>query len=93
MTKHKEFEKRIHEWIQNERFIKQVQEKMHQEPDSFEQILERIEFNVMDAYRDIIQYPEPCPECTRTGNDHDGECSIGEPNMAKFGIDEKVLND
>ena len=75
MTK-KEFEERISEWIHNERSFLQEWKSGECKPiSSIDSILERIEFNVMEAFYDYI-YPEPCPECGRSGRDHDGECSL-----------------
>lgn len=39
------------------------------------EVLERIQFNVIERYRDLVRFPDPCPNCGRSGTDHDGECS------------------
>lgn len=36
--------------------------------------LERLEFNIIDTYRRLIRFPDPCPYCHRNGLDHDMEC-------------------
>lgn len=78
---HQEFKSRIKDWIENERSFlehwKRGDIASNGEEYSLDHILHRINFNVMDAYDDLIRSPDPCPECTRTGGDHDGECPIG----------------
>lgn len=74
-----EFKYRIHSWIQNEREILEELKCGKVRPNwtglcVIDSILNRIEFNVLDAFYDYI-YPEPCLECSRTGKDHDSECS------------------
>jgi hypothetical protein len=94
----KEFAKRIHDWIQNERdfLIEWKTATQHRPVAELDSILERIEFNVMDAFYDYI-YPEPCQECGRTGKDHDCECSHFDDEdsrtMDKYRVDSKVLDE
>jgi hypothetical protein len=38
--------------------------------------LERLEFNVIDVYRKLIRFPDACPDCHRSGLDHDMECQM-----------------
>jgi len=68
-----DFEKRATGWIMNE----EGKTKWYWNTKIFKTekpVLERIVFNVVDAYRDLIRFPEHCPGCTRSGRDHDGEC-------------------
>lgn len=67
------FEERAREWIMNEEgeskfYAGELTVNVHKET------CESILFNVIDAYRDLIRFPDPCPYCTRSGRDHDGEC-------------------
>ena len=48
------------------------------EVNTSKEILEEIKFNVIDAYRRLIRFPERCPSCTRNGRDHDGACETPE---------------
>ena len=98
MTK-KEFQSRIHGWIQNEKeFLEEWKSgeipKNRRGVCNVDSVLERIEFNVMDAFYAYV-YPEQCPECSRTGHDHDGECShFDDKNLRgrdKWGVDANVL--
>lgn len=70
-----EFHKRVRGWIQNERNFLPPQ-------DGLDIVLGRIEFNVMDAFADYI-WPEMCPDCTRDGKSHDGECEIGDEKIER----------
>lgn len=42
------------------------------------EILDRIQFNVIERYRSLIRFPDPCPNCGRNGTDHKGECATPE---------------
>lgn len=87
------FEKKVIEWVMNEEgenlfFAKTLKTNTHI------LVLERIIFNVISAYRDLIRFPDQCPNCGRVGNDHDGECPIpvtpdGGWESRDFGIFEK----
>jgi hypothetical protein len=71
--KRDDFEKRAAGWIWNELgehkfYAGELTITAHKET------LSRIEFNVIDAYRDLIRFPDKCPGCTRSGRDHDMEC-------------------
>lgn len=96
----KEFQKRIHEWIQNERsFLEEwksgIIPRNRIGVSNLDSILERIEFNILDAFYDYV-YPEQCPECTRTGKDHKYDCSHFDDKDSrarnKFVIDKRALD-
>ena len=78
------FEKRASEWIMNE----EGKHNWHGHTvyDTKKDVLERIKFNVIDAYRGLIRFPDSCPSCTRVGRDHDGECKTPEWKGKDYGI-------
>lgn len=67
------FEAEAAGWIRQERKIREAHLQNGRPQADFD--LERIEFNVIDVYRRLIRFPDPCPTCGRNGLDHDGECS------------------
>jgi hypothetical protein len=79
------FEKRVIEWILNEEgegkfYAGELIVNTHKE------VLEMIIFNVIDAYRDLIRFPDRCPSCTRSGRDHDEECLTPDWKGKDYGI-------
>lgn len=42
------------------------------------EVLERIQFNVIERYRSLVRFPDPCPNCGRNGLDHKDECPTPE---------------
>ena len=79
------FEQAVSEWI----LSKEGRRKFHDGELTIETsrlILDEIVFNVIDEYRRLIRFPERCPDCTRNGLDHDGECTCPEWQGKDYGI-------
>ena len=72
-----------------DRFEAEAAGWIHQELKHNEIDLERLEFNVIDTYRRLIRFPDPCPSCGRSGLDHKGEC----PNWEWEGPDRSTVPD
>jgi hypothetical protein len=66
------FEREAAGWIQQERSLRRADQEHGREHSDYD--LNRIESNVIEVYRRLIRFPDPCPECHRSGRDHDGEC-------------------
>jgi hypothetical protein len=83
------FEKRVEEWIMNEEGEKKFyagEKTVYTD----RVVLERILSNVITAYRDLIRFPDRCPNCTRSGRDHDGECETPDWEGKDNGIFEEI---
>ena len=80
------FEMRVEKWIMNELGEQKI---FNGEVvvNTSALVLDRILFNVIDAYRDLVRFPDKCPGCTRSGRDHDGEC----PNQNWVGQDKGIF--
>jgi len=82
------FEERASKWIMNE----VGEHKFYGGTltvNTSKETLESIQFNVIDAYRDLIRFPDSCPDCTRAGRDHDSECSMPDWKGKDYGIFEE----
>ena len=69
------FEKEVSRWI----LSKEGETKFYagtKTVNTSKEILESILFNVLNSYYSLIRFPDRCPDCTRNGGDHDGECSM-----------------